>query len=152
MAKRGVKSKYKPEYEKQALIFGEKGFTDKEIADFLGVTEQTVNNWKKSYPNFFESLKKGKAVADEKVERSLYNRATGYSHPDVHISNYQGNITITPIIKHYPPDVTAQIFWLKNRKPNEWRDKHEQVHDVSDKLADLLAKIPSTMGVLPCNE
>lgn len=121
----GQPTKYKPEYENQVLVLAEKGFTDKDIADVFEVHEDTINNWKKQFPQFFESLKKGKAVADEKVVQSLYQRALGYSHPEVHITNYQGVITKTDVIKHYPPDTTACIFWLKNRDQKNWRDKQE---------------------------
>lgn len=124
----GQPTKYKPEYENQVLILAEKGFTDKDIADVFEVTETTINNWKKQFPQFFESIKKGKSVADEKVVQSLYQRALGYSHPEVHITNYQGIITKTNIIKHYAPETTACIFWLKNRDKENWRDRHDIAH------------------------
>jgi hypothetical protein len=123
---KGRPTKFSPEMIRQVEILAIKGFDDKEIAKLYGVTEKTVNNWKKEYPDFFQSLKHGKEIADAAVERCLFERATGYSHPDTHISNYQGDITITDIIKHCPPDVTAQIFWLKNRNPGQWRDKHDR--------------------------
>jgi len=100
----------------------ESGLTEIQIAKALGISKATVTNYKKQYPEFLASLKKGKSVADERVELSLFQRAVGYSHPDVHVSNYQGEVTITPIIKHYPPDPTSAIFWLKNRRPDKWRD------------------------------
>ncbi|GAG86465.1 unnamed protein product [marine sediment metagenome] len=106
----GQPTKYKPEYENQALILAEKGFTDKDIAKLFKVTEQTINNWKKQFPQFFESLKAGKAIADQRVVQSLYQRALGYSHPDIHISNHQGVVTKINIIKHYAPDPTSMIF------------------------------------------
>lgn len=127
----GRPSKYKPECENQALILAEKGFTDADMAEVFGVTEQTLNNWKKKFPQFFESLKKGKKIADQKVVQSLYQRALGYSHPDVHISSYEGDITVTNIIKHYPPDTAACFIWLKNRDPENWKDKHE--HELTGK-------------------
>ena len=114
-----------------AKELGADGLTDKEIAKLFGVTEQTLNNWKRKFPMFFVSLKAGKAQADDKVEAALYQRAVGYSAPDVHISNHQGSVTMTPIIKHYPPDTTAQIFWLKNRKPDKWRDHQDHNLDVT---------------------
>ena len=113
------------------------------MADFFDVTEQTWNNWKKQHEAFFESLKDWKAEADHKVERGLYERATGYEHPDVHISNYQGEITITDIVKHYPPDTTACIFWLKNRAPNEWRDRKE--HEITGKESGPFEMITKAM-------
>lgn len=122
---RGQPSKFTDEMPAQAKKLAAKGWTDAEMAEFFEVTEQTVNNWKIAHPDFFESLKDGKDVADDKVERSLFERATGYSHPDTHISNFQGAITVTEITKHYPPDTTAAIFWLKNRRPTRWRDKTE---------------------------
>lgn len=99
--------------------------TDEQIAELLGVSEQTVKNWYKQYPEFLASVKRAKAVSDDKVERSLFERATGYSVPDVHIGAKGEK---TPIIKHYPPDVVACIFWLKNRRPDLWRDKQEVEH------------------------
>lgn len=128
----GQPTKYILSMNKQAQILTEKGFTDKEVAKVFEVTEQTINNWKKAFPQFFESLKKGKEIADAKVVRSLYQRALGYSHPEVHISNYQGVITKTSIIKHYPPDPTSLIFWLKNRDRENWRDKQE--HEVTGEI------------------
>lgn len=98
------------------------GLTDKDCCDLLGIDNQTLANYKKRYPTFFDSLKKNKLVADEKAIASLFQRARGYSHPDIHISNYQGEITKTPIIKHYPPDPVSLIFWLKNRLPQLFRD------------------------------
>ena len=113
----------------EVTFYTEKGYTDKQLAKIFCVKEQTINNWKKDYPEFFESLKAGKMLADAKVEASLYQRACGYSHPEIHITNFQGSITETPIIKHYPPDPTSMIFWLKNRKKKEWRDRHEIKQD-----------------------
>jgi hypothetical protein len=120
----------------QARILAEKGFTDQELADFFGVVRSTISLWKKEHPEFSDALKLGKEAADRKVERSLFERATGYSHPDTHFSAYEGIVTETPTTKVYPPDTTAAIFWLKNRKPDEWRDRQE-VHD--DRLGLLLA-------------
>lgn len=102
-----------------------KGFTDKEMAEFIDVTEQTFNNWKKAKPKFFESLKDWKAEADHKVERSLYERATGFTCKEDKIFNDSGKAMVVPTEKHYPPDTTACIFWLKNRDKENWRDKVE---------------------------
>jgi hypothetical protein len=116
---------YKKEYADQAYKLCLLSATDKDIADFFNVTEQTVNNWKDEHQEFFVSIKRGKMEADADIAQSLYHRAKGYSHPDVHITNYQGEITVTPITKHYPPDTAAAIIWLKNRQPDKWRDKIE---------------------------
>ncbi len=122
----GRPSSFKPEFAGQALKLAKLGATDSDLADFFGVAEQTVNNWKNAHPEFLESLKAGKGAADAEVAAKLFHRATGYEHEEVHVSNYQGAITLTPLVKHYPPDTTAAIFWLKNRRPDLWRDKMEQ--------------------------
>ncbi|WP_429949623.1 helix-turn-helix domain-containing protein [Comamonas sediminis] len=122
----GRPSKYKPEYADQAKKLCMLGMTDKEMASFFGVAESTFNLWKTAHPEFSESLKGGKDLVDAEVAAKLYHRAMGYEHEDVHVSNYQGVITVTPLVKHYPPDTTAAIFWLKNRQPQRWRDKPDE--------------------------
>ena len=121
-------TKFQEEYIPIIKLLAEKGCTDQEMATAIGVTEQTFNNWKKSQPEFFESLKEAKEIADKRVERSLYERAIGYTHPEEKIFNNNGAIIRANTHKHYPPDPTSMIFWLKNRKPKEWRDKQELEH------------------------
>ncbi len=122
----GRPSEYDPKKtSKQAKKACLMGATDKDLADFFGDSETTINNWKNEHPEFLESIREGKEVADAKVAKSLYERANGYSHSDVHVSNYQGKITLTELTKHYPPDTAAGIFWLKNRQPARWRDRRE---------------------------
>jgi hypothetical protein len=122
---------YKEDYVKQVYKLCLLSATDKEIADFFDIEESTLNLWKNEHPEFMESIKRGKIQADADIAKSLYNRAKGYSHPDVHISNYQGEVTVTPITKHYPPDTAAAIIWLKNRQPDKWRDRIETTTDVT---------------------
>ncbi len=107
----------------QVRKLAEAGWIDRDMADFFGVSESTWTNWKKAHPEFLASLKDWKAQADARVERALYERATGYSHPDTHIAVKNGKVIKTEITKTYAPDTTAAIFWLKNRNPAEWRDK-----------------------------
>lgn len=127
----GRPTKYKAEYVKQAAKLAELGATDAEMADFFEVTISTFSLWKVKHPEFSEALNGGKDVADRRVETALYNRAMGYSHEDTDIRVVDGAVVMTPTIKHYPPDTTAAIFWLKNRKPNDWRDKRETEHSGS---------------------
>jgi hypothetical protein len=86
--KGGRPSAFTSEMMRQARFLCERGCTDVELADFFGVCEKTLNNWKKAHPEFLQALKEGKAFADNRVQRSLFERATGYSHPEVHISNF----------------------------------------------------------------
>ena len=119
----GRPTKYKAEYAHQASQLCQLGATDAQLADFFDVSEQTVNSWKVKHPEFLESLKESKEIADARVERSLYERACGYSHPEEKVFCQNGEITTYNSRKHYPPETTACIFWLKNRKPAEWRDQ-----------------------------
>lgn len=116
---------YKEDYAKQAYRLCLLGAIDEELAEFFEVSVSTITSWKSQHPDFLASIKSGKVEADSKVVERLYERAMGYSHPDVHVSNHKGDITLTPITKHYPPDVVAAIFLLKNRHPEKWRDKVE---------------------------
>lgn len=105
--------------------------TDEQLARVFGISVTTLQSYKKD-ELFLTALKKGKAISDSRVERSLYERATGYSCPEIDIKVIGGEIVKTEIIKHYPPDPTSMIFWLKNRKPDEWRDKREFEHTGKD--------------------
>lgn len=121
----GRPTDYQESYNEQAEKLCKLGATDAELADFFEIAESTLNNWKSVYPDFMESIKKGKTLADAEVADKLYKRATGYSHEDVDIKCFDGQIIETPLIKHYPPDTAAAIFWLKNRQRKKWRDKIE---------------------------
>ena len=126
-------SSFKPEYAEQAEKLCKLGATDKEMADFFAVSEQTINAWKQAHPEFLESLKKGKMLADANVADRLYSRAMGYSHDAVKIAvSPAGEHHQVPFTEHYPPDTTAAIFWLKNRRPDQWRDKIQQEHSGPD--------------------
>jgi len=119
-------TKFKPEFVEQARKLCGLGATDEDLADFFNVSIRTIANWKTENDEFLQALKGGKDAADDRVERSLYQRAVGYTHDAVHFTSFQGAVTVTPYREHCPPDVTAQIFWLKNRRADEWRDKREQ--------------------------
>ena len=138
--KRGRKSEYRIEYADQALKLCLLGATDKELSEFFSVSEQTLNKWKKDYPEFLESLKKGKNIADANVASRLYNSAIGYNCKATKFATSNGKITDSKeFIEHYPPDTTAAIFWLKNRQPEKWRDKKEV--DANVNLGDELESL-----------
>lgn len=123
-----AKGKYEEWLEPDGLLkiegWARDGLTDKQIAYNIGITEQTLNVWKKQFPSISESLKKGKEVVDRIVENALLKRALGYKYEEVKTKTEMGIVTeVTKTVKEVVPDVTAQIFWLKNRKPAYWRDK-----------------------------
>jgi hypothetical protein len=134
-------TKYKQEYNEQAFKLCLLGATDKSLADFFGVEEKTVNNWKEEHPEFLQSLKAGKEEADAKVAQKLYHRALGYSHPEDKFFIHEGKSVIVPFTKYYPPDATSAIFWLKNRKSEVWKDRREVDANVNHTFEQLLDDI-----------
>lgn len=141
MAQAGRPTKYDQAYDDKAYKLCLLGATDKELASFFEVNEDSIHEWKKVHPSFSESLKKGKDEADATVAQKLYHRATGYSHEAVKIvaDAKSGAEHIVPFTEHYPPDTTAAIFWLKNRQRDKWRDRTE--HDLTTKDEKLPAPI-----------
>lgn len=135
-------------------LLAQRGWTDKEMAEAFKVTEATWTNWKKAHPDFFLSLKDWKVEADARVERTLYERATGYSHPEEKVFCSDGMVTVHETTKHYPPDPTSMIFWLKNRQPEAWRDKRElDVREIDsmteDEVEAELAKLEAAEAKAP---
>lgn len=134
----GRPSLYKPQYAKQAEKLCAIGATDQELADFFEVDVRTVHRWKLEHEEFCHSLKAGKDVADERVERSLYQRAIGYEQDEVKIFMPSGAAepVYAPFRAKIAPDVTAAIFWLKNRRKDEWRDRQLVGSDPENPLPD----------------
>jgi hypothetical protein len=125
MADKGRPTKYKKEFSEQAYKLCLLGLNDKELSAYFEISESTLNKWKIDHEDFSESLKAGKDIADGNVAVSFYKRAIGYEHPEDKIFNNNGAPMIVPTIKHYPPDTSAAMSWLKNRQPEKWRDKTE---------------------------
>ncbi len=100
-----------------------KGKTDAQVAELVNISERTLNYWKADKPQFLQTVQESKSIPDDLVEASLFSRATGYRHADEKIfyNKDTGEIIRAPTVKHYPPDTTAGIFWLKNRRPDVWR-------------------------------
>lgn len=127
--KEGRPTRYKAEYCELARELALLGATDIEMAKSLGVCHRTFNVWKKSHPEFMHSLSEGKDLADAKVAKSLYERANGYTCKETKIAMNEGKITDSEVYdKNYPPDVSAAIFWLKNRQRGKWNDRTEVAH------------------------
>lgn len=102
------------------------GLTDEDISFNIGINPSTLYDWKKRFPEIDKALKKGKEVVDRKVENALLKRALGYTYTETKFTESEKDGAKTEVItKEVAPDTTAIIFWLKNRKPNEWRDKQE---------------------------
>ncbi|WP_398457392.1 helix-turn-helix domain-containing protein [Sphingomonas albertensis] len=133
-------SAYKPEMVDIAKGYAEAGATDRDIADLFEVSERTLYRWKHTHPEFAAALVVGKEVADARVEQSLYRRATGYTYDSSKFHMHEGCVIVTPYEEHVPPDTTAAIFWLKNRKPEAWRDKTTVEHELPKDMGEWLGE------------
>lgn len=124
----GRPTSYDPKFVQQAQKLCGLGATDIEVADFFGIASSTLYKWKNEHPEFSEATQVGKAAADDRVERSLYQRAVGYTFESEKVFQFQGEIVRAPIREHVPPDTTAASFWLRNRRSQQWRDIHRVEH------------------------
>lgn len=122
----GRPSLYKPEYATQAEKLCRLGATDIDLADFFGVTTRTIERWRAQFEDFCRAVTMGKDFADDNVERSLYKKAVGYEQEAVKIMQYEGSPVVIPYREKIAPDTGAAIFWLKNRRKDQWRDRIEQ--------------------------
>ena len=124
-----AKGKYHEWLEPEGLLkiegWARDGLIDEQIAYNIGITRETLSQWKNKYSDISDALKKGKEVVDRQVENALLKRALGYKYEE--ITTEYGKET-KRVTKQMAPDVTAQIFWLKNRKPDQWRDKRDIEH------------------------
>jgi hypothetical protein len=157
-------SSFDTEYPEQAYKLCLLGATDKELADFFDVEERTVNRWKKKHPEFCQSLKRGKMDADADIADRLHQRARGFEYDkavpiklkEVLYENGKRvketeRVEVVMVHEVVPPDTTAGIFWLKNRRPQNWRDRQEvppeEAAELARKLRDALRQMDGADGV-----
>lgn len=137
-----AKGKYEQWLTEEGLLqleaWARNGLTNEQIAANMGITRETLRVWCNTYPVISATLKRGKEVVDIQVENALLKRALGYSYKEItresqfNPQTEQYEMVVTKeITKEAVPDTTAQIFWLKNRKPDEWRDKKDVEHSGS---------------------
>lgn len=123
-----AKAKYEEWLTPEGLLklegWARDGLTDEQIAEKMGISVASLYNYKKDHLDILEALKRGKEVVDRQVENALLKRALGYEYDEIS-EEFEGGILVKRKVtrKQVVPDTTAQIFWLKNRKPDEWRDK-----------------------------
>ena len=144
-AKMGRPSDYQDKYAKIAMSMCKLGATDVQMAEAFGVSERTLNTWKKKHPDFLQALK-AKSDPDDLVEKSLFERALGFEYDEVtQEDGTNGSKTVTKN-KRVAGDTTAMIFWLKNRRPDRWREKQEIEQtgdDLSSAVNKLIDKLPN---------
>lgn len=143
-----AKGKYQEWLEPEGLLkiegWARDGLTDEQIAHNMGISASTLYEWKNAYSEISETLKRGKEVIDRQVENALLKRALGYEYEEVSEKFEGGVITERKVTKkQVAPDTTAQIFWLKNRKPKDWRDNpvYNADEDALKRLDAVLEKL-----------
>lgn len=123
------------------------GLTDEQISHNMGVTASTLYAWKVKYPEISEALKKGKEVVDIEVESALLKRAKGFEYTETKMEQSAKDGRKVTITKRFvPPETAAAIFWLKNRKPEQWRDHPSSGDDNTGQLEQLLKGLKSDGG------
>lgn len=129
----GRPTKYRADYARQARMFAERGAgTNETLAEFFEVSLATIKKWMQVHPEFSAAIKEGRLAPNARVERSLFERATGYEHTETKVMVVDKQIETMNVTKHYPPDTAAAFIWLKNRDPERWRDKQEIIHNGGD--------------------
>ncbi len=149
----GRPSAYRAEYAEQArklcLLMGAE---DKHLAEVFGVSERTINRWKKAYPEFCQSIRAGKLIADANVAARLYDRAIGMKVVKTHFARHEVHVAAIEYVKELPPDVKAMSLWLRNRQGGHWQETparaeqdggafsiviHHELHPDDQRLLDL---------------
>lgn len=110
------------------------GLIDEQIAKNMGVAYSTFKEWKKRFPDLSDVLKRSKEVVDREVENALFESAKGFVYEEEAVTNTGEVVTVK---KYSKPNVTAIIFWLKNRKRNEWRDKQEIEQEITQRTIEI---------------
>lgn len=135
----GRPSKYHTHVQPKLMLieaWARDGLTEKQICDNLDISQESLIQYKREYSELSEALKKGREVIDVMVENALLKAALGYEYEEVttEYTNLESGENVYPaevtkkVVKHAAPNTTALIFWLKNRKPQQWRDKQELEH------------------------
>jgi hypothetical protein len=125
------------------------GKTLADLAQLFDVARSTIQKWQVEHTEFAVAIREGREDATDKVERALFERATGYSHPDEKILVVEGAVERVDTVAHYPPDTKAAQLWLNNLRPDRWKDKQHVEHTINGDLADRLAKAQNATIAAP---
>lgn len=147
-----AKLKYNAAYHDDwAWSLAIRGATNQDIADAFGTSRKTIERWKSQYQSFAEAMEKGKNAADAKVERSLFERATGYETTDtekvIEVDPRTGEskpVKVRTVTKQLPPDTMAGMYWLNNRRRDEWGKGKNKTQEINSAVDDWVNSIPET--------
>lgn len=123
---------YKADFAEQAYELSQAGATNQVLADFFDVSSRTLDNWLSRRPEFARSVKRGRELADARVACGLYSRAVGYTHRTTRTVLHRGEPVSVPHAQYFPPDVRACIFWLRNRRPQQWLEGRQRPPEEED--------------------
>ena len=139
MGQPGRPTSYTPDHCDEARRACMLGATNEELAALLGVSRSTIQNWIDEHPDFKRAIEEGKVKADAHVAEKLYQRAIGYERPATRFfANPEGDPTRVDYTYHHAPDTAAAIFWLRNRRREDWREQVEHRHTTSHELLVVL--------------
>jgi len=136
----GRPTKYRPEYAEIAKDLCLNGAIDADLARAFRVSIATITNWKVQYSDFLAAIRVAKPIADSNVEDSLYKMANGFTNTETEIKIVNGKVVKVEVERYYPPNPTAIVFWLKNRKSSSWSDKQEVQHTGTVEFADRILR------------
>ena len=121
---------YKPEHAARALELCARGATNPDLAGRFGVARSTIGQWIATHPEFADAVQQGRDVADAIAVESLFTRVTGYNHQAEKVFLYRGKPRTVAYTAHVPPETRACMFWLRSRRPEDWRAKAETTPEV----------------------
>lgn len=138
----GGQTKFNERLIETMMLLAKEGKTDEQIAETIGIATSTLYLWKSKYKGLSEALRQAKDVADDLVEVALFQRAIGYRHGAVKFfyDKESGCVHSEPYTEVYPPDTAAATMWLKNRRPEEWKEKQEHAHTGTVTLAEIITQ------------
>ena len=105
------------------------GASNETLAERFEVSRRTIDNWIATIPEFGDAVRHGREVADESVVAALYARATGMERKSIKVVEGDGGSVTTTHTSQVLPDVRACIFWLRNRRPEQWRESRAPAVD-----------------------
>ena len=126
-----------PDYPEQVKAIAMRGLSDDEMAAVFGISADLMQAWKEYYPEFKKAIAEGRTAADARVVQALFERATGYSHPEVRLFFDEGEVIEHEVTKHYPPDHASIKTWLTNRQREHWKDRQSHEHGGSRDMPDI---------------
>jgi hypothetical protein len=121
---------YRPEHASRGRRLCARGATNLDLAGRFGMARSTIGQWIATHSEFAEAVQQGRDVADATAVESLFRRVTGYDHQADKVFLYRSEPRTVTYTAHVPPETRACMFWLRSRRPEDWRAKAEPMPEV----------------------